>query len=143
MAEVSFCGETFTIPDKIGAMPLMRFASLARAGVDTDDLEGLAAMYDLLRSCIAEDDWDRFETLAETEKAEGSDLWLLVQQVFVVHAERPTGQPSDSSDGPSTTSQSSTDIEFDKVKRRFEDEGRVSWALLALQAQEQKTALVG
>lgn len=52
---VEFAGEEFVIADKIGLMPLMRFAHAAKSGLDSDDMEGMAAMYDMLRQCIADD----------------------------------------------------------------------------------------
>jgi hypothetical protein len=51
---VDFLGRKFAIADKIGLMPLMRFAHAAKSGLDSADLEGMAAMYDMLRQCIAD-----------------------------------------------------------------------------------------
>ena len=52
---VEFMGVEFAIADKIGLMPLMRFAHAAKSGLDSADLEGMAAMYDMLRQCIADE----------------------------------------------------------------------------------------
>jgi len=52
---VEFLGVQFAIADKIGLMPLMRFAHAAKSGLDSADLEGMAAMYDMLRQCIADE----------------------------------------------------------------------------------------
>jgi hypothetical protein len=52
---VEFLGSEFAIADKIGLMPLMRFAHAAKSGLDSADLEGMAAMYDMLRQCIADE----------------------------------------------------------------------------------------
>lgn len=136
MPEVSFCGETFEIPAKIGAWPLMRFAALARSGVDTDDFEGLAAMHSLIKSCIAEDDWARFDQTAETNQVEGTDLWALVNDVFRVHAERPTSLPADSSAGPTSTPVSSEDDSSSRVIARLEAQGRPDLALVVQDTRE-------
>jgi hypothetical protein len=40
---VECLGERYRIGDKIGLMPLMRFAHSAKQGVDSGDLEGLSA----------------------------------------------------------------------------------------------------
>lgn len=52
---VEFMGKEFAVASKIGLMPLMRFAHAAKSGLDSADLEGMAAMYDMLRQCIADD----------------------------------------------------------------------------------------
>ena len=52
---VEFMGEEFAIANKIGLMPLMRFAHAAKSGLDSADMEGMAAMYDMLRQCIADE----------------------------------------------------------------------------------------
>ena len=46
--------QTYYVADKFGLAPLMRFAHIAKQGVDSDDMEGLAAMYDLLGQCFTE-----------------------------------------------------------------------------------------
>lgn len=96
---IEFAGESFAVADKIGLMPLMRFAHLADSGVDSEDMAGLAAMYDLLEQCIAEQDWSRFQRAATKSRADGDDLMAAVQAAIAVISERPTGRPSDSSAG--------------------------------------------
>jgi hypothetical protein len=49
---VEMLGRKFRIANRIGLMPLMRFAMLSKQGVQADDVEGLAAMYALIRDCI-------------------------------------------------------------------------------------------
>lgn len=103
MSEISFGGEQFTLADKIGLMPLMRFAKTAQGGADSNDMAGLAAMYDLLEQCIAPADWRRFEAAADKTRASGDELMGLVKDAIEAISARPTGRPSDSSDGPATT----------------------------------------
>jgi hypothetical protein len=52
---VEFLGKEFAIADKIGLMPLMRFAHAAQSGLDSNDMEGMAALYDMLRQSIADE----------------------------------------------------------------------------------------
>ena len=47
---VEFLGRRFRVADKIGVMPLLKFAQYA--DVSITDLRGLAAMYAMLRDCI-------------------------------------------------------------------------------------------
>lgn len=70
---VEFMGKEFAIASKIGLMPLMRFAHAAKSGLDSDDMEGMAAMYDMLRQCIADEAVFVFQGRQIT-RAEANDL---------------------------------------------------------------------
>ncbi|NUQ32421.1 MAG: hypothetical protein HOP99_06335 [Dermatophilaceae bacterium] len=137
MSDLTFEGQSFALASKVGLMPLMKFAHIARQGVDANDMEGLVAIYDMLRNVIADEDWERFESHATTVRADGDDLMGLVQQAIQAISERPTERPSDSSDGPQTTSVSSAGDSSSRVIRRLEEQGRPSLALMVQQAQEQ------
>lgn len=126
---IPFLGKEFAVAEKIGLMPLLRFAHAAKSGLDSSDMEGLAAMYDLLRQCIADDPvyvfqgrvitraeygalppeadarttvyggWDEFEEHATVQRAGDQELMTVMQDVMKVLTERPTSRPSDSSAG--------------------------------------------
>jgi hypothetical protein len=49
---VEFMGERFRLADRVGLMPLLRFANASKAGLDSDDFEGMAAMYAMIRGVI-------------------------------------------------------------------------------------------
>lgn len=138
-----FLGEQFHVAEKVAALPLMRFAKIAKAGVDADDLDGLAAMYDLLEQCLHPDDWGRFQAHADKTRADGDELLKVVQDVFAVLAERPTGRSSDSSDGPRIIEPNSTGVSSspgtDRVIRRLNDQGRPDLALLVRRRAESLT----
>lgn len=138
MPEVSFAGETFTVADRIGLMPLMRFAKVAQAGVDSADLEGLAAMYDLLEQCIAPQDWRRFQAAADRARSDGEELMGVVGEVMRLLTDRPTSRPSDSSDGPSSTAPNSTGGSSSRVARRLA--ARPDLQLMVMQSQEARAA---
>ncbi len=104
--KVEFMGDTYRVAERIGMMPLLRFANVAKAGVQSDDMEGFAAMYALIRDCIDASDWDRFEHDATVKKAEQDELLKLVTDVIEVVTARPTRRPADSSAGPQSTSPS-------------------------------------
>jgi hypothetical protein len=133
---VHLCGQEFEVAERVGSLPLMRFAKLARTGISSDDFEGMAAMYDLLKSCIADHEWDRFEAVADAERVDGDTLFAVVQDTFAVLAGRPTSRPSDSSDGPGGTSRSSTDASSSRAISRLEGKGRGDLALLVTQHVE-------
>jgi hypothetical protein len=142
VADLQFAGESFAVADKIGWMPLMRFAVLAKQGVDTDDMDGLVAVHDLLRACIADQDWERFQAHADKVRA-GEELLQVVTQAVALITERPTSQPSDSSDGPLTTSAPSADgygSPVTSLTQRLEREGRPSIAYMVQQAEASRAS---
>lgn len=102
-----FYGQTFELRDRVGLMTLMQFAAVAVKGVEVDDMEGLVAVYRMLEDVIVPDDWQRFQDHARTVSASSDDLLAVVKQAMQVIGGRPTVRPSDSSDGPSSTTESS------------------------------------
>lgn len=147
---VRFKGEEFGASFPVPPMALMEFASIAQGDVDSSDLAGLAAMFDLLESVIEPDDWDRFRKHAKKSRASDKDLMTLVRKVITGQTDRPTVRPSDSSDGPGKTESSSVDDssspvaeeteEWLRVKTRLEADGRPDKALMVLQAHEARSA---
>ncbi len=49
---VEFCGATFRVAPKVGLMPLLKFAHSASKGISDEDMDGMAAMYAMIRDCI-------------------------------------------------------------------------------------------
>ena len=139
MAEIEFAGAQFAVADKIGLMPLMRFAKVAKAGADANDMDSLAALYDILEQCIAPADWHRFEAAADESRADGGALMGVVGKVFEVLSERPTSLPSDSSGGQTSTPPNSGDASYLRVVKRLEAEGRPDTALIVQMANESRS----
>jgi hypothetical protein len=157
---VEFLGEDFAIADKVGLMPLLRFAHAAKSGLDSADMEGMAALYDMLRQCISEravyvrdgrpidkpdelDDgvtvlggWAEFEAHATKAKADDEDLMGVVQRVMALMSERPTIPASDYSDGPPeitpTSEAASSSL---AVVHRLKSQGRPDLALAVVRSQ--------
>lgn len=80
---------TFRIAPSIGLMPLLRFAHAAKAGLDTDDLEGMAALYDMISDCVHPDDWPAFMSYATVAKSEDEELMEFVSAAMEVITARP------------------------------------------------------
>jgi hypothetical protein len=119
MSEGAKTGDTVTVFDveylignKVGLMPLMKFAYQAKKGLNTDELEGMAAMYELLQDCIHPVDWEQFERDMIAKHADGEDLFAVVGEVIEILSARPTRRRGGSSTGPSTTTGSSTASSF-------------------------------
>lgn len=106
--QLTFYGETFTIADEVGVMPLLEFAAAADAGTDAGDLAGLAAMHALLRDCLAEGEWARFRAVARDNKADADTLLAVCSKVYEVISGRPTESPTGSAGGQSSPSPSSS-----------------------------------
>lgn len=109
---VTLLGQEFRVSERIGLMPLLKFASAS--DVDTQDPRALAAMYTMLRDCIYEGspgcgecehcearnetackayergDWSRFEEHAMVTKADADDLMGVVSKVLEIASGRPT-----------------------------------------------------
>jgi hypothetical protein len=107
VADPTFFGESFTLPERVGSMPLWRFAKIASGGIDSTEMDGFVAMYDLVKSCLTDDDWQRFNQVADANAADDDDIMGFCGQVILAVSERPTKRPSVSPDGPQVTPQSS------------------------------------
>jgi hypothetical protein len=90
-------GQYFRIAESVGLMPLLKFAHAASSGLTEDSMEGMAAMYAMVRDCIDPADWDRFERFAIESRAEGEHIMTVVEQAMEVITSRPTARPSGSS----------------------------------------------
>ena len=131
---IEFAGREFRVADRVGLMPLMRFAHLARQGVDASDMDGLTALYDLVRSVIADDDWTAFQEAATTSRATEDELLAVAKQAIALAVDRPSSESSASQDGPSSTSGSSVDDSSSRVIELMERAGRPSVALMVRDA---------
>lgn len=111
---IEFLGERFRLAATIGLMPLMRFAHSAKTGMDSDDMEGMAALYEMIRDCIdttADDDgrseWDRFEAHATASKAEAEDFMEFISSAIEKISARPRQRRGNSSATSPATSEKS------------------------------------
>lgn len=127
-------GESFRMADRIGRMPALRFAKIASLGVDGSEMDGMAAMYDLIKACVHPSDWHRFEAHADTQAASEDDLWGAIHLILAGQASRPTSRPSDSSDGPSATEPNSTSTPAGRAIARLD--GRPDLQLAVVRAAE-------
>lgn len=135
---VEFFGEKFRLADRVGLMALVKFGHAANKGLDSDDMEGLAAMYSMIRSVIHrpplhdehgqrkvdengktlrdESEWQRFQDVAEDELAESEDIMGFVSRAMEVMAARPRKPREISSDGSRPTSVSSRAVSSSPVR---------------------------
>lgn len=131
----TYFGEVFAIPATIGAGALLRFTWLIKsaqgqeqrggqkqrsARTDTEKvnaqveiieagISASSAIYELLRACLGDDQMERFLTTADSNGVAQESLMEVCDRIQSVIAGRPTRRSADSSDGPSTNGESSTD----------------------------------
>jgi hypothetical protein len=147
VATVELAGKRFPVREQgVSLLALMKFATIAKSGKTSDDMEGLAALYALLRTCIADDAWEGFEEHANAVGADGDALMHVVTDAITAAAARPTQPPSPSPGGPSTTGPSSAEGSSSpvrqgdrRVQQRLEDQGRPDLALVVKRAREAST----
>lgn len=158
---VELRGKRFRVREQgVSLLALMKFATLAKKQAATrredpaasggDDMEGLAALYALLRSCIHDDDWQAFEDHANDVGAGSEDLMHVVTGAVQAAAGRPTQQLSGSPAGQSTTAPSSAGGSFGqgssirqgdmRVQLDLERRGRPDLGLVIKRAREASTA---
>jgi hypothetical protein len=139
---VEFLGKRFRLAESIGLMPLLAFANSSKQGMDSDDMEGMAAMYALIRDTVDQtrvqktdedgklvydsagepeyegpSDWQRFEKHAIDEKADGEELMEFIRSAMGVISARPRKRRGTSSDSSPRTSPSSKDSSSSPVTR--------------------------
>lgn len=102
----TFCGERFTV-GQVGLVPLGMFAHAAVSGLDTAEMEGMAALVDVLSDLVTDEDRARFLATAKRNRANVDDLLPIVKAIIAAQTGNPTQRPSVSSGGPSTTGASS------------------------------------
>jgi hypothetical protein len=143
VAEVDFYGESFHVTDSPNEFALMEFADTAEQ-VDEDSMPALAALFRLLQESIAanpfddtssaESEWDRFRKVARKNRASSDTLLPVVFAVYTAATERPTVQPSVSSDGPAPTPLRSVSPPADAAMERLSGRPDLQSALLEARA---------
>jgi hypothetical protein len=100
-----FKGETFTLAEDPSQFAIMEFAMAASAGENADDggMRGMGSLLRLVLETIVESDRDRFLQVGRRERATADDLIEMLGGKLSDDAERPTVQPSGSTDGQGST----------------------------------------
>lgn len=91
--------DRFRVDLTVGSMPLLQFAHSAKMGLDAEQMDGLAAIYDLLHDVIHPDDWERFRSTVVKHKLDQADLMGIVTRVWGAVSNRPLDGASGSPDG--------------------------------------------
>lgn len=130
-----FFGHQMRVNPTFGELELVDFMDAAGA-VDVNNSASFRLLKDLLRSTVHPDDFDAFWKAAKQHRQGVEDLMKIAYQVIEAVTARPTGQPTDSSDGQPSTAANSTGDSSTRVIRRLEAQGRPDLAVVAMQAAE-------
>lgn len=143
MPNVEFYGETFYVTSEPNEFALMELADTAEQ-VEDNSMPALAALFRLLQESIAADpfddessaerEWARFRKVARANRADSTTLLPVVFAVYTAATERPTVQPSDSSDGPAPTPLRSVSPPADPAMDRLSGRPDLQSALLEARA---------
>jgi hypothetical protein len=101
--EFEFFGEKFAVAQDTGDMPVMKFAAAASSGLSSADMDGLAAMYQMIEDCLAPADWQRFYATGLKHRVKADLLLEICTAIYEALAARPTERPSSSTPGRSRT----------------------------------------
>lgn len=163
---VEFYGRRFAVRERMSLLPMMKFATIAKRqkaqagqpGAPSDgqqEMEALAALFELLEQCIAPSDFGAFYEHALSVGAQQQDLMQLVAdagraaQSGEAREPRPSQPSSNSPAGRSTTAPSSgggsssaaasVPMGSLEVQRAQEARGRPDIALVVQRAREAST----
>lgn len=130
-----FFGTRVRVNPEFGELDLADFFEAASLVNASDVGQSLALLKRTFRSCVHVDDFDEFWATAKRNRQGVTDLMHIVRAVITVVTARPTERPSDSSDGPSPTSEPSAVDSPSQVIADLESKGRPDLALIVTQAQ--------
>jgi len=105
----------FRLADRVGIMPLMQFARVARRGARANDMDAMDAMLSFIEQAIHPDDWDEFVDFTNHTRADTEELLSFVREAISVISARPTQPRSSSRGGSRTTVASSQDVSSSTV----------------------------
>ena len=102
----TYFGEKFEIVSDLP--PMLMFQLAASMTGKVDETEGMGALWEAMRIALGDDEFNRLYKIAVDKRDSTEGLMTLVMAIYQNDAGRPTVQPSDSSDGLSTISPSSS-----------------------------------
>ena len=98
----TYFGETTHVAPELGELDYIDFMERAGA-MDVESPAALAMVKDFARLCIAAEDFDRFWAAARKNRQTVEGVFKVLRAIIEEVTDRPTMQPSDSSDGQSST----------------------------------------
>lgn len=101
--EFGYFGLVLRVNPDATDLDLVEFLMTADSIDQLDEVKGTIAIGRYLRALVHPEDWDVFWSTAKGNRQNLTDLMLTTHAIIAAVAAFPTGQPSDSSTGPSST----------------------------------------
>jgi len=93
-------GTEFKAVAELAPLDLAEFARLARDGIDSESVQGAAIIADILGAVLGEATYQQFRAHCRRHQTPPEKIVAIIGDLIGDLGERPTGRPSDSSDGP-------------------------------------------
>ncbi len=136
-----YFGATIRVNPELGEDIVLELSAAASGiGDDTGAADLIALKRTLVAAVIHPEDVDAVLAAARANHQNTEDLSTMAYAIIGAITDRPTSQPSDSSDGLLQTGPRSVDDSSLRVQRRFEAKGRPDLALMVVQAREFEAA---
>jgi len=135
--EFTYFGHTIRANPTLGELDYVDFMHTA-GGMATTDVRAAGMVKDFARMCVHPEDFETFWALARANRQGVDDIFPICQRIVEAVGERPTGRSSDSSAGPSSTQQSSEDVDFSEAMDSYK--GRPDLQLAVIRGREARTA---
>jgi hypothetical protein len=103
----TYFGEEFSYAEQFPAFAYAEFCEVLSEDAASDSNAAMGAALRLAVASVAESDRKRFRVLSRKNNAKADDWLVVFRDWTAAETEHPTGRPSDSSDGQSSTEQTS------------------------------------
>lgn len=132
-------GAQLRVNPELSELSALDFAERAMT-VDEDSPEAFVMVKDQFRAYVHQDDFAEFWSLTQKNRLGLGDLLEFMKRLVGGLTERPTMQPSVSSDGPPSMPENSKDDSSTRVIRQMEEQGRPDLAWVYEMAREGRQA---
>jgi len=108
-------GVVFENEGSVSLIDLSEFARLAAMGVDSQSPEGASIIAEVFLMVLGENTYRRFRTHCRKHGTDDETLVAIIGDLMEEAGNRPTGRPSDSSDGPPNAPATATVVSFSRA----------------------------
>ncbi|WP_436759324.1 hypothetical protein [Streptosporangium sp. V21-05] len=115
VVEFDLDGVTFRNEDAAASvLDFSEFARLATMGVDSKSAAGASIIAEIFMMLLGESTYQRFRAHCRRHGTDDETLLAIIGDLMEEAGNRPTGRPSDSSDGPPTAPATATVVSFSR-----------------------------
>jgi len=110
MSHFDYLGEQFERADEFPAFAYAEFCEALADGAEENSQQATGVALRLALACVAKKDQQRFRAVSRAKNAKVEDWLKVFYNWSAAEADRPTGQPTDSSDGLEATPETSESL---------------------------------